>query len=318
MTIYLIKRLFLIILIVLVVVFALFFMLSTLAGSRIGTMPVYGYGDALDSVFDYLDVGNNLITKFVRYSYNVVVHGDFGKSQAGFDLGPEMTKRTNITLIMLACGGAATLVIGIPAGIYAAIKKDSLWDRAMNVVTLILSSIPSYAMALIIALLLVLQLRLLPMMPIPITPGVFIMPTITIALGGISYIARITRTSMLEVLDQPYITALRAKGLKETSVVLRHALKNAMVPVISVMGGLISQLLCGAFVVEQFFNIRGLGSMMIRSIGERFHYEMLGATVMMTVILAAINIVSDALYVIVNPRFRLQHTKTRNNRLGKG
>jgi len=187
----------------------------------------------------------------------------------------------------------------------------------MNIVTMVLSSVPVYALALVVAIVFVLQLRLLPMSPITVTPSVFFMPTLTIMLGGISSVARMTRTSILEVLDQPYITALRAKGLKESSIIFRHALKNAMVPVISVMGGFVSQLLCGTFIVERFFNIRGLGSYLLGAVGVRGHYEILGSTVILTAILAMLTIAADVLYVAVNPQIRRRYVSPGKIRRGR-
>jgi len=316
---YLVKRVLLIFLIVLCVTFILFVLMYSLAASRIRLMPTYGGGDTLDAILGFINAGDNIVTKYVRYCYNLLFHLDFGRaSSTGYYVTAELGVRTGTTLILLACSAAATFVIGIPAGIYAAMRKDGLWDRVINVTSLLLASIPNYSLALIIALVFVLYLGILPMSSMLLTPASFIMPTLVIALGGISSIARMTRSSMVDVLEQPYITALRSKGLKERRVIFRHALKNALVPVISVLGGFISQLLCGAFVAEHFFNLRGLGSYMLRSAGMRDHYEILGCTVIMTVILAALNIAADVLYAVVNPQIRRRYAKATGSVQGKG
>ena len=307
---YIIKRTLMIFLIILCVTFILFVLLYSLPGSRIRMLPIDGSGDALDAVFSFLNASDNIVTKYIRYCYNDLVHLDFGRTMAGQPLFDMFSERTRITLILLTGSVVATLAVGIPAGMYAAVRKDSLGDRAINVLALSFSSIPPYTMAFMVAIFFVLYLRVLPMGHFRITPRVFIMPMITIMLGGIATIARITRTSMLEVLEQPYITALRAKGLKETGVICRHALKNALVPVISVLGGYFGQMLCGTFVAEHFFHIRGLGFSILRAVGMREHYEVLGSAMIVTAILAAMNIVTDILYAFVNPKIRLRYAST--------
>ena len=311
MALYITKRVLMIILVVFCVVFIVFALVYSLPDSNIKAMPAYARGDFLDTVFSIINAKDNIVTKYIRYCYNIVFHFDFGRmgGVGGFPLAPELTSRTRITLIVLACGACITLAVGIPMGVYAATNKDRLFDRVINIITLVTSSIPYYATALVIAIIFVLYLKVFPMSVRIIKPSSFIMPTITIGLAGISSIIRMTRTSMLEVLDQPYIIALRAKGLRERSVISQHALKNAMVPIISTFGIFVSQLVCGAFIVENFFTLRGLGAMMVRSIASRSHYDLLGCIVIMTVIQAAMTIFSDVLYAIVNPRIKLQYSE---------
>jgi len=298
--------------IVLGVTFILFVLMSVVAGSSIGRMPIYGGGDALDSIFEFLRAGENLITRFVRYCYNIFFHFDFGRSLSSRrSVSVDLVRYIKNTVFLLLSSVGTTLIAGIPIGVYSAIRKNRMGDRIINVVTLILSSIPPYTIALLIALFLSVYLRVLPVISSYNTARAYIMPTLTIWLGGISTIARMTRTSMLEVLDKPYIKALRAKGLKESDVIYKHALKNALVPVIAALGGLVTQLLCGAFVVEHFFNIPGLGTFILRSVSMRDHYELLGCTVVLTVILTLTNIVVDLLYMFVNPQIKRRSIKER-------
>jgi ABC-type dipeptide/oligopeptide/nickel transport system permease component len=159
----------------------------------------------------------------------------------------------------------------------------------------------------ILALVFCVSLRLLPILQSYTSPQAYILPAVTIALGGIASVARMARSAMLEVLEQPYITTLRSKGLGERSVVLKHALKNALLPIISTLGGFIAQLLCGTLVVEHFFNVPGLGSFMLTSISFRDHFEILGCAVILTIILMCLNLASDILYAFVNPKIRLRY-----------
>ena len=308
---YAIKRILIIIPIVLAIIFVIFALLYILPGSQIRHMPIYGGGDALDSVFAFFDAGNNLLTKYIRYCYNAFIRFDFGESSQASGVVEMLLPRARTTLILLAGSVAALTVVGIPIGVYTAIYEDSPADRIINIVSLVFSSIPSYSMALVIALVFVLYLRVLPMMNQLSSPLAYIMPTLTISLGGIASIARMTRACMIETLEQPYISALIAKGLKEPAIFYRHALKNALIPVISSLGGIISQLICGMFVVEYFFNTPGLGFVMLRSVSTRQHVETLGCVAAMTLILASVNIVIDILTAFINPQIRLQYIRKR-------
>ena len=305
---YIVKRILLIPIIVLVIIFVLFALMYILPTSFVRQMPVYGGGDALDSIFTFFGAKNNMLTKYLRYCYNVIFHFDYGRTNTGTSLMDSLGPSINVTFIILASSIGAVLLVGIPAGVFTALRKNRPVDRIFNTLSLLFSSIPNYSLALLIALIFVLYLGILPMMNTA-APSMFIMPTLTIALGGISSIARMTRAAMLDVLDQPFITALRAKGLKETGVVYRHALKNAMIPILSALGGLIAQLICGTFVVEHFFNIRGIGFLMLRSVSARSHFEILGCTVIMTLIIVFISLIFDVLCACINPHIRYRYAK---------
>jgi peptide/nickel transport system permease protein len=199
------------------------------------------------------------------------------------------------------------LVAGIPAGVYAAVHKNRFSDRIINVVTLLLSAIPNFSTAFLLSLVFAVYLRIIPVAVSYTSPGAFFLPALTIAIGGIASFARMVRTCMIETLEQPYIIALRSKGLNETGVVYTHALKNALVPVVSDLGGLVSRLLLGTLVVEHFFSVPGLGSLMMASVSSRDHNTILGCTAILTVILTATNIAADILYAFLNPRIRLMY-----------
>ena len=309
---YIVKRILIILPIVLLIIFILFILLYSLTGSRIRNMPIYRNGDVLDSVFTRLNASDNLITKYIRYCFNVLVYSDYGRLVSGRPLNGVLLSGALNTVILLACGSFFALLIGIPLGVLSALWKDRPVDRIISVGSLIFSSIPNYMTAVVIALFFVLYLGILPMLHVKPTPVMYIMPTLAIALGGISSITRMTRSSMIETLKQPYIYALRAKGLDNFSVVYRHALKNALIPIISVLSSFISQLLFCSFIVENFFGVYGLGSFMIRSLGVREHFEILGCTVIMTTIIAVTTIICDVIYALLNPQIKLRYSSKRS------
>ena len=308
---YAIKRILIVIPIILAVILVLFILLYFISGSSISRMTSYGGGDTLDSIFGFFKLTDNFFTKYIRYCYNVFFHFDFGRSSSTMmRLMGELDYRIRNTVSLLAVGVGATLIIGIPIGAFAAVRKNHMRDRVISVIVMFFSAIPNYALAIAITLFFAVYLRVVPVIITYTSPIAYFLPMLTLSLGGIASIARMTRASMIEELQRPYITALRSKGLKDGSVVYRHALKNALVPVISALGGLIAQLLCGTFVVEHFFNVPGLGSYMLRSVGSRSHLEILGCTVLMTFILAITNIAADVLYSFVNPQIKLRYTKS--------
>jgi len=307
---YIIKRTLLFIPAILVILFILYTLIYFLPGSRMAMMPISRGGDALDSLFTSISAPDNFFTKFFRYIYNIIAHRDFGRSTpSSAGLMSDIAYRIKNTLLLLLTGVGATIVVGVPLGIYAALRKGRAADRVVSVITVFLSALPPYTVAIVLAIVICVRLSLLPVTHVASDPKAYILPTVTIALGGIASVARMARSSMLEVLEQPYITALRSKGLPERSVILKHALKNAMIPVISALGGLIAQLLCGTFVVENFFMVPGLGSFMLNSLSVRDHFEILGCAVILIIILMCMNLVSDILYGFVNPKIRLRYAE---------
>jgi len=302
---YFINRILVIALIVLCVIFILFALLYQLPGSHIRLMSMHGNGDSLDSIYAALNVRDCLFTKYLRYCYNTFFHLNVARSITAGDR--MLSLRILTTLIILVCGLSATLLIGVPLGIYTAMRKNKASDHVINVILQLLSSLPSYIVAVIILLFFASYLKIIPVIIYPKTPLSFFMPALTITVGGASSVARMTKVNLLDVLDQPFITALRAKGLRRKSVIYHHALKNALIPIMSFLRGFCSQLLCGTLVVERFFSLPGVGSYMLNAVSTRNHIEILGCTVVMTVVLALMNIATDVLYAFINPLIRLSH-----------
>ena len=317
---YTVKRILMIIPIVLGVTFILFVLLYSLPGSMLRFMPINSNGDALDSLFRFFNPGDNIITKYIRYCYNVFIRFELSiTGSAARMLSRDLGYRIRNTLLLLFSGALVTVIAGIPIGVYTAVRKDRITDRIFNTISLFLSAIPNYAMATMLTLTFVVYIRVIPLFSIDYrSPVAFILPSLTIFLGGVASISRMTRTSVLETLDRPFITALRAKGLRDSEVIWKHAIKNAVVPTAAVLGGLISSLLCGTLVVEYFFNVPGLGSFMLKAVGSRDHFAILGCTIIMTIILSATNTLSDILYAFVNPQIRREYAGVKRNPVRKG
>ena len=303
MTRYIIKRCIMIIPIVLGVIFCVFVMLYHLPGSSISRMPIYAYGDRLDFIFRSFDTGSSIWAQYLRYCYNVFIHFDFGLSRAF-----NVSNRVKLTLILMSLGVAFALIIGVLSGIYTAIYHNKWQDHVIMFLTLLFSSIPSYCIALILCIIFVRILNVLPLFGID-SPAHFILPTLTLSAGGIAMVTRTTRASFLGVLSQNFIIALHARGLKEQTVIYLHALKNALVPVASLLGTLTAQLLFNSFVAEYFFSIHGIGSLLLESVGSRNHLAVLCSSVILAMILSIIFLFTDLLYTLINPNLKLQYTK---------
>jgi len=285
------------------VVFIVFVMLYVLPGPTVNQIPSYGGGDMLDVIFKTLNAENSVGARYIRYCFNAFIRFDFGLPGTYF-----IAARVRLTLILVSLGVAAALIIGGLAGVYTAIHHNKWQDHAIMFFVLLFSSIPSFCIAVVLCSIFAVALQVLPLFGIS-TPAHYILPTLTLSAGGIATMTRITRASMLEVLSQSYIIALRSKGLKERIVVYLHALRNSLIPVLSMLGTLAAQILFNSFVVEIFFTIPGIGSFLLEAVEKRNHTAVLCSAVIITTILSVVFIATDLLYTLVNPRIKLEYIK---------
>ena len=230
------------------------------------------------------------------------------------DLGPsyKYTSKTVNDFIETGCpvsaklGGVTiifVLLTSIPMGIFAAVKNGKWQDFLIMAVATIGVTIPSFVIASILIYFFSYQLGWLPTYGLDSWKG-YIMPMI--ALGGysISYLARLMRSSLLEVMGQDYIRTARAKGLSEFKVITKHALRNALLPVITVLGPTIANLLTGSFVVENIFAIPGLGRFFVNSVSQRDYTTIMGTTIFYAAFLMAMVLIVDVFYCIIDPRIK--------------
>jgi ABC-type dipeptide/oligopeptide/nickel transport system permease component len=239
------------------------------------------------------------------------LHGDFGISfQSPTETVTELIGRTWPISIQL--GVLAVLVAfsaGLTAGIVAAVRQNSWVDHIVTFVSTLGITVPSFVIAIWLLLLFSVQLRWLPTGGWPGSGGdwtTMILPVITLALGPMAIIARYTRASMVEVLQADYIRTARAKGLREETIVVGHALKNALIPMITILAPLIPSLITGTIFVEVIFRVPGLGKFFVSSIYLR-DYPMIMATMLLVAMLWSITyLLSDILYIVVDPRVKLR------------
>ena len=246
-----------------------------------------------------------LIEQYGIYMSNLV-RGDFGVSL-------KYQNRTVNSLIAqgfpvsMTLGAAACLIgigIGILFGIIAGINRGRLPDYAVIILSILGVSVPSFVFASIFQYIFGAKLQWAPVAGWG-APVFLILPTLALGLRIIAYIARMMRTSMLDVLSQDYIKTARAKGLTEGQVIRRHTIRNAITPIITVAGVMVAGTLVGSFVIENIFNIPGMGKYLVNAVKDSDYTVILGMTAFYAMILVAVTFVVDILYVIVDPRVKL-------------
>jgi ABC-type dipeptide/oligopeptide/nickel transport system permease component len=228
--------------------------------------------------------------------------GDFGMSyRRGTPALPLVMAYLPATFELALAALAITVTVAIPVGIVAALRKDSWIDNVLSVVALLGQSLPVFWLGIMLILVMAVQFRLLP------TSGYgefrhLILPAFTLAFSNIALIARITRSSMLEVVRQDYIRTARAKGLSESRVVVRHALRNALAPVVTVLGLQIGTLLGGAIITETVFGWPGAGALLVSSITYRDYPVVQVMVVVSALIFVLTNLLVDIVYVMLDRR----------------
>src|SRR5437016_3459419 len=233
-----------------------------------------------------------------------IVRGDWGRS-ISFDrnVGELVRQRYPATLLLTVASLLLALVISIPAGVRSARRRNRWDDRAISFVSLLGLSFPNFALGPILILFFAIYLGLLPVSGMG-TAAHLVLPAITMGGSLAAILTRMVRTAMLEELGQDYIRTARAKGLSERAVVYRHALRNAMLPILTVVGLQFGALLAGAIVTETIFSWPGIGRLTISAISRRHYFLVQGCILAIGLTYVVVNFVTDLLYSLANPRIR--------------
>ena len=250
-------------------------------------------------------------TQLWRWYANLLT-GDLGRSLLlGQPVVHVMLQRLPVTLALAAYALVLTLIIGLVSGIVAALKQNTWIDQAAMVVAMLGISLPNFYLGLLMIILFAVDLRWLPTggyIPFTSDPlgwlATSTMPAISQALLLAGLLARITRSTMLEVLRQDYIRTARAKGLPNSRVVLKHALANALIPITTVVGIVVSLLISGSVVTETLFSIPGVGQLLTQAVLNRDYPMVQGGLLMTTGLLVLVNILVDVCYALFDPRVR--------------
>jgi peptide/nickel transport system permease protein len=250
-----------------------------------------------------LHLDDPLPVQFGRFAWGAV-HGDLGTSiRTRRPVTTEIADNLPSTLQLAVAGLLVAGALGLTLGVIAAVNQHSWLEVGSMLVALLGVSVPSFWLGLLLLFALSLRLRLLPA-----TGGGdlahLVLPALTLGLGAAAILARLTRSSMLEVLSQEYVTTARAKGLAEWVVIVRHALKNGLIPVVTLFGLQFGQLLAGTFVVETVFARPGLGRLVIDGILNKDFPMVQGVVLVVAVSYVVVNLGVDLVYAVLDPRIR--------------
>ncbi len=270
--------------------------------------PRYATAEQLDAIRRKWGLLDPPYVQFAKYLWRLI-HGDLGTSvgfgMVGLPVSGLVTHRLANTLILMGIGLSISYSIGIPLGILAALRLNKIADRAILVFTLVTYAIPSFFLGLLLLLLFSVYLGWLPAEGTTGGIASVFLPALTLGLGNAALTTRMMRSSMLEVIRMDFITQLRSRGLPEREVVFKHALKNAILPVITVIGLDIGWFVGGAVVVETVFSWPGIGLLMTKAILNNDFPVVQGCILVMAFFVIVGNLAADIFYAYVDPRVRL-------------
>ena len=301
---YLARRLLYMLPVIWLVVSLVFLLIHLVPGDPIQQMLGEGAAAAdLQAARHLYGLDVPLSRQYVNY-WQGVLRGDLGRSlRLNQSVARLIAQRYPYTLQLTLAALLVAIVLSIPAGVRSARRRNQWDDRAISVISLFGLSFPNFALGPVMILFFAIQLGWLPVSGSG-TLAHLVLPAITMGGALAAILTRMVRTSMLEELGQDYIRTARAKGLPESAVVYRHALRNAMIPVITVLGLQFGALLAGAIVTETIFSWPGIGRLTIQAISNRDYYLVQGCILAIGLTYVAVNFLTDLLYSAVNPRIR--------------
>jgi oligopeptide transport system permease protein len=301
---FILDRLFSIVLTLAAVVTLTFFMMHSIPGGPFAQdkeVPP----EVLKALEAKYHLDDPLYLQYANYVKGLLA-GDLGPSfqKVGVSVNDVIRQSMPASAKLGAVTFVFVLLIGVPAGIFSAVKRDSIPDQAIRFIATLGQTIPSFVLATLLIYVFSSRLRIFPTFGLR-TWKHFVLPVI--ALGGysLSFVTRLVRSSMLEAMGQDYIRTARAKGVPELRVFFKHALRNSLIPVVTYVGPLIATVITGSFVVEKVFAIPGMGKFFVDSITNRDYTVLMGLTVLDAILLCAAVLIVDLIYGFIDPRIRV-------------
>ena len=301
---YLLKRLGMAILTIFIVIALTFFIMHAIPASPFSSEKARSNATiaALEAKYGF---DKPVIVQFYNYVVNLL-RFDFGLSTAW--VGKTVQELISDSFAYSAKIGLTAavfaLVLGVIFGALAALTRGKWPDKVIQVVTTALVSMPSFVVATLLLLIFALRLKMFPTMGSQ--PGGLVLPIISLALYPMAYTTRLERSAMLDVLGQDYIRTARAKGLIRTKVIFKHALKNALGPIVTYAGPMMAYILTGSMVVENIFAVPGLGRLFVNAMLRTDYMMIMGVTIFLAVLIVTMNLLSDIAYKILDPRIDLR------------
>lgn len=265
-----------------------------------------------------LGLDDPYLIRLGRYMSDVFINFDLGKSWlTNVDIMSSIMERLPRTLMLTIATLLISVGIGVPLGVIAAIKQNKWQDSLCMILALIGVAIPNFWLALLLVLQFSVKLEWLPALGIGTgLAGIkyFILPAISGSTGGLASCARQTRSAMLDVIRADYITTARSKGVPEREVIMKHALKNSLIPIITVMGTMFGQFLGGAMIIETIFSIPGMGTYIIGAVNSRDYPIVQGGSIFLAITFSFCMLIVDLLYAMVDPRIKAQYASSKKRK----
>ena len=301
---YTIKRILQVIPVLLIISFICFMMIRLVPGDPVANMlGVNASKEAIAAQRAELGLDKPLLTQYGDFLVKAL-QGDLGKSiTTRRPVIDEIAQRYPATLKLALGATVFAAVVGITFGVLSAVKQNQLTDNVIMVFSLLSVSTPSFFLALVMMLLFSIHLGWLPSMGLR-TPLHYVLPIITLGMQSVGLIARTTRSSMLEVLRQDYIRTSRSRGISQAVIVMRHAFKNALIPVVTVVGLRFGGLLAGSMLVEAVFSVPGIGRFMVDGVLKRDYPVVQGTVLVLATTFVLVNLAVDLIYALIDPRIK--------------
>lgn len=306
---YIAKRVLLLVPTLLAIIFIVFVIMNITPGNPGRTiLGVAATQEAVDQLNEELGINDPLLVRYFNYVIRLF-QGDMGNSyRTGRSAMQEVLQRFPLTFRLALFSISLALLIGVPLGVLSAVKQYSVLDITSTTVAMFMASMPGFFFGLLMMLLFSLKLRLLPSNGVDSWKG-YILPVITVAFPETAVMMRITRTTMLETIRKDYVRTARAKGTAERKVIFKHALKNALLPIIATAGSEFGVLLGGVVTTEAIFSLDGTGSLILLSIRAKDIPQVTACAIIMAFFYMIVMLLVDILYAYIDPRIKARYQR---------
>ena len=308
---YVLKRILMMIPTLLAVVFIIFVLINITPGDpgRIMLGQDAAQED-VDAVNAMMHMDKPLVMRYLYYIWDAL-HLDFGVSfltrQPVFS---ELFSKVPVTFTLALGTALASVLIGVPLGVIAAVKEHTLLDSSLTISSLLIAAIPGFWLSIMMILLFSVKLRLLPSSGIG-SPLHYVMPILGSSIGNAAYYLRMTRSAMQDALRQEYIKTARAKGAPERTVIWKHALRNALMPVVTQIGMSLGLLICGSVVIEKMFTLPGIGSLIIDRINFKDEPIIIAGVILISICFTVVMLLVDIIYAFIDPRIKAKYSNAK-------
>lgn len=311
---YILRRLLQLIPVLLGISIAIFAVLRLIPGGfASGMLGIDATPELIAQVNARYGLDQPVVTQYLKWMGGVL-RGDFGQSfRSGAEILPEILTRFKVTAELTILAAVVSWIIALPLGMLAAVKRNTMVDRVVRVVALLGVSVPGFALSILIILILSLTLNYYPPLnyvsffedPLK-NLEMMLLPSLILGTSMAGSVMRMTRSSVLEVLRQDFIKTVRAKGASERVAIFKHALRNALIPVITYVGPMVASIITGSMVVENIFTIGGLGSQFVSGINNRDYPIIMATTLFLGALMISANLITDLVYKVIDPRIELE------------